>query len=157
MTATVLRGWPVLLVFGACALPAYEVDDTLGGSGSGGGGSGGGAGSAQSGTGGTGLGKGGSDSQAGAGPDDEREPICQDYCNTYILACAGHEANTYDDVYDCLLTCASAGWPLGTDPMGPNSLQCRRQHAIFAIENRNPHCYHSAEFPSMGVCEAIVE
>jgi hypothetical protein len=85
---------------------------------------------------------------------DAREDACINYCTLYIQACETHEKNTYDDVQDCSATCATAGWPFGSEPAEPNSLQCRQIHAGFAVAgNPELHCFHSAEVPTMGACE----
>jgi hypothetical protein len=137
----------------ACALPKVEIDESLadagqsGGTG-GGGASGGSAGKGSSGKGGTGAVGGG----AGAGSDEERETKCGEYCANYLENCGDFEANTYDDETDCLTTCFTSNWPLGDDLAQVNSLQCRALHATLAATAQVPHCFHSAEFPSMGSC-----
>lgn len=160
-----MRAWHALAWLGlavpACVLPSVEVDENF---------SPGGAGGSRAQTGGTAgaggtAGRGGSagnqamagrGGSAGAG-SDPREDACINYCATYIQACATHEANTYADVSACGLTCATAGWPFDTSSgaaEAPNSLQCRRLHAAFALDAPEFHCFHSSEFPSNGKCEA---
>jgi len=149
----------------ACALPKVEIDPSLAdagaSAGTGGGmagGSGGGAG--KGGSDGAGTGQGGSSGAgtgalggvAGAGDSDEREAVCGDYCNAYVTNCVGAEANTYDGLGDCLVTCFTSDWHLGTDPKEINSLQCRQTHAHLAATAQIPHCFHSAEFPSGTSC-----
>ncbi len=148
--------WSVgALVAIACALPSVETDPSLtpgAGGTSGGAGATGGTG----GTGGTSSGKGGTGAvsgDAGAASGDEREAACGDYCTTYLEFCGDFEANTYDDLGDCLNTCFSSNWPLGTDSKQINSVQCRVVHAHLAeTAGQNPHCFHSAEFPSGTSC-----
>jgi hypothetical protein len=130
----------------ACVLPKVETDPSL---------TAGAGGTAGSGAGGGLPGKGGSGpvaGDAGAAAGDEREGACGDYCTTYIANCADTVANTYDDIGDCLTTCFTSDWPLGTDADEPNSLQCRVFHAHLAATVQDPHCFHSAEFPSKTTC-----
>jgi hypothetical protein len=144
--------WAAGAIFAvACALPEVDTDPSLTpgaggtGAGSGGGGSKGGS-----------PGRGGSGSvagDAGAAAGDERETACGDYCTTYLAACGDFEANTYDDLGDCLTTCFTSEWPLGTDTAQVNSVQCRVVHAHLAeTVGQDPHCFHSAEFPSGKSC-----
>ena len=142
-----------------CVLPSVEVDENFSAGGAGGSRpqTGGTAGSGGAGRGGSAgnlamAGKGGS---AGSG-SDPREDACINYCTLYLQACVTHEANSYDDINDCIATCAVADWPFDPagEPEAPNSLQCRRLHAGFAVAaNPELHCFHSAELPSMGKCE----
>jgi hypothetical protein len=128
-----------LLVVG-CFLPKAEFDPNAGKAAAGAGGGAGAGGSA-------GAGGGGGD------PGDMIEEACSEYCTTYLMACEGQPANTYDDIADCALTCASSGWPLGTFEE-PNSISCRLIHAGFALAGpTDPHCFHSAEVPSKGKCD----
>lgn len=166
MNTSSLRWFAGALLIGACALPAVEIDESLGASGSGGGGSGGSAGSngksgsagggAIAGRGGTGsAGTGGTDGEAGAGFEDLREQACFQYCSTYLGACGDHPANDYLNVYDCVEVCANSDWPFSTNPDDlnePNSLQCRRAHAGFAQSSPDPHCFHSARLPTGAFC-----
>lgn len=145
--------WSVAaLVAVACALPAVETDPSLApGAGGTSGGSGGSSGTT-SGTGGKG-GTGAVGGDAGASAGDDRELACGDYCTTYLDACGDFEANTYEDLGDCLNTCFTSSWPLGTDVNQVNSVQCRVVHAHLAeTAGQNPHCFHSAEFPSGTSC-----
>ena len=136
----------------ACALPKVEIDPSLAdagtSAGTGGGGSGGSAGTSSPGKAGMGPLGGG----AGAGQSDEREAACGDYCTTYETNCADNDHNTYDDLDDCLNTCFTSDWPLGSDQTQVNSVQCRRTHAHLAATAQIPHCLHSAEFPSDTSC-----
>jgi len=85
----------------------------------------------------------------------ERRDLCDEYCGTYLEECSTHEANTYDNEADCVTTCQCAAWPIGTINEA-GSLECRRYHATLAASSGvNPHCYHSAEFPTMGACEVV--
>lgn len=145
--------WLAGVVAVACVLPKAEVDPTLGRAGSGGsGGSTGGSGSG--GTAGKGLLKGGTGplGEGGEFGSDARELKCSDYCETYFENCTDSEANTYDDEDDCLVTCFNAEWPFGPVEGEPNSLQCRSLHARLAADNPDPHCFHSAEVPSLTTC-----
>jgi hypothetical protein len=141
----------------ACVLPSAEVDENFLTGGAGGSAPRGGA----AGTGGAGglAGRGGSAGKAaiagnaGAGIDP-REDACINYCSLYFQACETHEKNTYDNIMDCFTTCATAGWPFGSDVDEANSLQCRQTHAGFAVAGMPElHCFHSAELPTMGKCE----
>lgn len=128
----------------ACALPKVDIDPSLTpGAGGGGGGKGG-----LSGRGGSGAVTG----DAGAGVGDERELACGDYCTTYLANCGDSVANTYDNVGDCLTTCFTSDWPLGSDAAQINSVQCRVVHAHLAETMQDPHCFHSAEVPSKTTC-----
>lgn len=140
----------------ACALPKYDVDPTLDSSTRGGkGGTGGklgnrGGTSNSGGTGNTGTGGTGDVGAGGAG--DARELACGEYCMTYLMNCRDSPANTYDDFGDCLSTCFNSDWPLGEDPGQINSVQCRVIHAHLASGMPDPHCFHSAEFPTGTFC-----
>lgn len=156
MRACALMAW-LGLVIPACVLPSVEVDEDFSPGGAGGSagrpGTGGSAGLA--GRGGM-AGKGGSAGSAGTGTD-EREDACIEYCDTYLRACTAHEANTYEDINDCAVKCATLGWPFDPNgqPEAPNSLQCRLLHAGFALaSNPETHCFHAAEVPSNDKCEA---
>jgi hypothetical protein len=126
----------------ACALPKVEIDESLGSGASGG------------------TGSGGSGAKGGTGPlgdggefsSDARELKCSDYCETYLENCLDSEANTYDDLDDCVITCFTSNWPFGPDEGEANSLQCRVVHAHLAAAYPNPHCFHSAEVPSLTTC-----
>lgn len=152
-----LRAGFAALLVAACALPEVEIDPTLGGAGSGAGG--GSAGSNDAGRGGSGgrggtgaAGKGGGGT-AGTLSVDPREEACNEYCSTYVDACAGHEANSYDDALDCSVVCNSSDWPFGTDLTEVNSVQCRLAHAKLARDaGRDPHCFHAAEVPTGTSC-----
>ncbi|HEY3500779.1 MAG TPA: hypothetical protein VGK73_39075 [Polyangiaceae bacterium] len=135
---------------GACALPAVEIDETLGGSGAGGGG--GDTGGGRGGLSGSGGSAGRSGGSGGGVPLDTREDACIDYCDTYFIACAEHDRNTYDNSLDCIQTCGTADWPFGTVTAEVNSVQCRRAHAKLALNDPDPHCDHSAEFPQGASC-----
>jgi len=146
----------------ACVLPSVEVDKDFSPGGSGGrAGSPANAGAANNagrgGIGGIGSlgGRGGSPGSAGDEVDGRsREEACLNYCQVYFSACRDFETNTYDDERDCDNTCLSADWPFGTDRNQGNSVQCRETHAQLAVDQGSvPHCFHSAEFPSMGSCE----
>lgn len=147
------------LVAVSCFLPDVEFDPNAG-NGAGGKGSagvGGTGGSAGKGAGGTG-GSGGTGAEGGEGGTDlgtQIEVACTGYCSTYFEACDGAPGNTYDDENDCLVTCATAGWPLGVGEQS-NSISCRAFHANLALTSGmlDPHCFHSAEVPSKGKCEA---
>lgn len=142
------------IVAAACALPKAEVDPSLTPGAGGTGGATGGSSGTTSGTngvpnrGGTGPVTG----DAGASAQDERENACGDYCTTYLANCADFPANTYDDLGDCLNTCFTSNWPFGTNAAEVNSVQCRQVHAHLAEQNQDPHCFHSAEFPSGTSC-----
>lgn len=136
----------------ACALPAYEVDPSLGTGGAGGSGAGtaGSAGSSSA----------GMPGSAGSGGGEiDRESACITYCGIYVQACADHPANTYNDASGCVGVCANADWPFNPDPapeviMEGGSLQCRLTHAQFARDmGQEPHCWHASANPSMGACE----
>jgi hypothetical protein len=132
------------LCAGACALPAYEVDPSLGSGGSGAGT----AGSSSAGS----TGNSGSGGDGGA----SRESACIMYCGIYTQACAGHEANTYASASQCVSVCANSDWPFdgGIDLDASNSLQCRLTHSEFARDmGQDPHCYHASATPSRGACE----
>ena len=136
---------------GACALPAVEIDPTIGASGSGGSG-----GNPEGGRGG-GSGAGGSaGKQGGSGgtvQEDPREEACRSYCSIYVVACAGHPKNTYADSFQCSDVCNGSDWPFGMDLTQVNSLQCRLDHAKRARDIApDPHCAHSAEFPEGTSC-----
>jgi hypothetical protein len=145
---------------GACALPKVDIDPSLGPAASGGTGgsnSQGGTGGkgAAPGTGGTGAtsASGGTDTTGqGGNTDDPRELACGDYCNTYLQNCLKSPANDYSGIDDCLNTCFTSDWPLGTDPAQPNSVQCRDVHAHLAATSPNPHCFHSARVPTGTSC-----
>jgi hypothetical protein len=78
---------------------------------------------------------------------------CSDYCTAYLMACADHEANTYEDKTDCLVTCTTSGWPLGEGDE-PGSINCRVIHAGLAnTQGVEPHCFHSAAVPTKGGCQ----
>jgi len=133
------------LVAVACALPKYDVDPTLEGvSTTGGTGGAGGAGGGTKNSGGTGNGS--------TGGGDARELACGEYCMTYQMNCRNSPANTYDDFGDCLNTCFDSDWPLGEDAGEINSVQCRVVHAHLAENMPDPHCFHSAEFPTGTFC-----
>lgn len=146
------RMWAAAVLAAACALPKVEIDPSLADAGAsggtGGGGTGGSAGKGSSGNAGMGQlgGSGGTDQ------GDARELACADYCTTYEANCADSDANTYDDIDDCITTCFTSDWPLGTDPAEINSVQCRRLHALLAADAQVPHCTHSAEFPMGTSC-----
>jgi len=138
----------------ACALPKVEIDPSLADAGATGGtGAGGSSGSAGKGSSGK-AGMGPLGGSAGADDGDARELACGEYCMTYEDNCGDSEANTYDDLGDCLTTCFSSDWPLGTDPGEVNSVQCRVVHAHLAADAQVPHCLHSAEVP-MGTSCAV--
>lgn len=147
------------LVAVSCFLPDVEFDANAG-KGAAGRGGGAGAGAGATGKGGSGgtAGKGGSSSGTGGegGVDlgTQIEMACSQYCSTYFDACEGTEANTYDDQLDCLITCTTAGWPLGEGEEG-GTISCRRVHANLALSTglADPHCFHSAEVPTKGKCE----
>jgi hypothetical protein len=142
------------LVAVACALPKYDIDPTLDATGNTGGtgGSGGASGTGgRTGTGGSGA-TGGSVGPGGAGQGDARELACGEYCMTYQMNCRNSPADTYDDFGDCLDTCFNSDWPLGEDAAQVNSVQCRLLHAHLAENMPDPHCFHSAEFPSKTIC-----
>jgi hypothetical protein len=141
------------LLAGACVLPAKEIDPSLGesgGSGTGGAGAGtAGAGMAGAGRSGNGAGGG----SAGTGLSDLREEACLEYCDIYVVACAEHPANTYEDGSDCAGICTNSDWPFGTSLTEVNSLQCRLEHAKRARDSDpEPHCYHSAAMPVGAFC-----
>jgi hypothetical protein len=129
------------LVAIGCVLPDVEFDPNVGKGAAGSGGS---------------AGKGGSSGAGGLDLSTQIEVACGEYCDLYFMACSEHEANTYDDKSDCFLTCASSGWPL-SDPNrtnAPGTIECRKNHAGFAnTQGPDPHCFHSAEVPSMGLCD----
>jgi hypothetical protein len=140
------------LVAAGCFLPDVEFDPNAGKAGAGSGGAGQGA------VGGT-AGKGGSGGSGGEGGMDLSTMIeldCTEYCDVYFDACEGQPANTYDDQLDCFATCTTSGWPL-RDPDELNAggtIECRLSHAKLALVGpQDPHCFHSAEVPSKGVCE----
>jgi hypothetical protein len=136
----------------ACALPKVDVDPSL----APGAGTGGTSGTTSSGgTGGTSAapGSGGTSSGTGGqGGSDDREFECGDYCDTYLQNCANSPANTYTGLDDCLNTCFTSDWPLGSDITQPNSIQCRDLHAHLARDLPDPHCFHSAKVPSGTSC-----
>lgn len=149
----------------SCFLPNVEFDPNAGKGAAGREGVGGSAGSAGMGAGagaGGSAGKGGSGGtggstaqggEGGTGKGDEIEEKCFQYCETYFDACEFEVANTYDDELDCIVTCSSTGWPLGTFEE-PGTIMCRLRHAGFALGGlKDPHCFHSAEIPSKGMCE----
>jgi hypothetical protein len=150
------------LVAVSCFLPDVEFDPSVGKGAAGRGGSGGVSGSAgssgQGGSGGT-AGKGGTTGAGGEGGVDlgtQIELTCDEYCMRYFTACDGHEANTYDDRNDCFLTCVTSEWPLGDrdQPNESGTIECRRVHAGLALtQGVDPHCFHSAEVPSKGICD----
>jgi hypothetical protein len=158
-------GWFVLagLTAASCFLPDVEFDPSVG-KGAAGRGAGGGAGDAGSGgkaaAGGTGggSGTGGNGGEAGADLSTQVELHCGTYCDLYFMACDGHEANTYDNKQDCFLTCVTSGKPLN-DPSKINAegtIECLEAHALLAnTMGTDPHCFHSAEFPSKGACEVV--
>jgi hypothetical protein len=134
------------LVAVGCVLPDVEFDPNVGKAGAGSGGTAGTGGSA---------GKGGSSGAGGMDLSTLIEMDCAEYCDLYFVACTGHVANTYDDKSDCFLTCSSSGWPL-SDPnmLNAPTIECRKHHAELAnTSGPDPHCFHSAEVPSMGQCE----
>jgi len=145
-----LSVWSAAAVLAAaCALPKVDIDPALTpGAGGTGGGTGGGGKAGLSAKGGSGAVTG----DAGAGVGDDRESACGDYCTTYLANCGDSVANTYDDVGDCLTTCFTSDWPLGSDANEPNSVQCRVVHAHLAATTQDPHCFHSAEVPSKTTC-----
>jgi hypothetical protein len=128
------------LVAGGCFLPDVEFDPNAGKAGAGGG-----------------AGQGGSAGTGGIGGMDLETAVeleCGEYCTRYFVACEGHEANTYDDRDDCFFTCVTSGWPLGEELNEPGTIKCRNQHALLAdTQGVDPHCFHSAEVPTKGVCE----
>jgi hypothetical protein len=77
---------------------------------------------------------------------------CEEYCGSYLANCGDSDANTYDDEGDCNATCYGADWPIGMGQQ-PGTISCRTAHAEFAEAMQDPHCYHSAEEPSMGGCQ----
>jgi hypothetical protein len=138
------------LVAVGCFLPKADFDPNAGKAAAGSGGAGAGA-----------AGKGGGAGTGGTGGVDvetQRELLCGEYCDFYFMACTGNEANTYDDKNDCFLTCVTSDWPLG-DLNGlnePGTIKCRRDHAELAnTSGVDPHCFHSAEVPTKGVCEVM--
>ena len=153
-----MRFWYAVSLIGfalpACVLPSVEVDENFSP-----GGSGGSAGRAQNGGAGGLAGRGGGAGNPGVAGSagavgDEREALCISYCDSYYQVCEDHQQNTYDDVTDCRRTCVLSDWPLGVDADEKNSVKCRVAHAELAITlGVTPHCFHSAEFPTMGACE----
>jgi hypothetical protein len=129
------------LVAVGCFLPDVEFDPTVGKRASGG-------------AGGTG-GSAGTGGEAGIDLSTQIELDCGEYCDLYFMACGAHEANTYDDKSDCVLTCATSGWPL-KDPdtiNAPGTIECRKFHAGLAnTQGADPHCFHSAEVPTKTAC-----
>jgi hypothetical protein len=135
------------------------------------GGSGGAAGSggATAGSGGTGAGGSGGNTGAGgtgAPPPSvsnveencsqdllDREQACINYCQQYMSICSDvDEANTYSSELDCNNKCLLSTWPIGVTT-DKNSICCRWLHATLAAQGlttKDPHCFHSAEFPSKG-------
>lgn len=98
-----------------------------------------------------------SGSPGGEGDDGDRERACANYCEIFTRVCTGHPADSYSDVRDCQVTCLVEGeWPLGESPDTPNSVLCREFHSVLAETAPAMHCFHAAEFPSMGFCEAVV-
>jgi hypothetical protein len=141
--------WSLASLLASCALPRVDVDPSLGtpSAGTGGTGAAGGAGGSSAAQGGT------TSDAAGAGSGDSPlEVACGDYCPTYLQNCKDSPANTYSGLDDCLDTCFTAGWPLGTDVTEPNSVQCRVLHAHLAKDLPDPHCFHSAKVPSGASC-----
>ena len=141
------------LLVASCVLPGIDVDPSLGSAtdGSAGkqatpesGGSSGTGGSAQGGT--------GNNAAGASSGDSPLEVACGDYCPTYLQNCKDSPANMYTSLADCLDTCFTAGWPLGTDVTQPNSLQCRVLHSHLAKDQPDPHCFHSAKVPSGASC-----
>lgn len=152
MRARLVLGAAALVVV-SCALPKYDVDPTLDSSATGGkAGTGGSGGTGNRGGTGNGSGTGGTGDVGAGGSNDARELACGEYCMTYQMNCRNSPANTYDDFADCLSTCFNSDWPLGTDPGEVNSVQCRVVHAHLAENMPDPHCFHSAEFPSGSFC-----
>ena len=86
---------------------------------------------------------------------ETREQACADYCNLYYRACYGFQDPSLQDVYtysgelNCTDVCNDSIWPIG-DITEKGSVLCRCYHAYRALtEGKTPHCYHSAEVPSM--------
>jgi hypothetical protein len=133
------------LVAVGCLLPDVEFDPNVGKS----------AGRGGAGQGGSG-GSGGTAGMGGVNVSTQRELLCGEYCDLYFTACSANEANTYDDKNDCFLTCVTSDWPIG-DPDVLNesgTIRCRKAHAELAnSQGVDPHCFHSAEVPSKGVCD----
>jgi hypothetical protein len=133
------------LVAVSCFLPDVEFDPSVGKK----------AGAGSGGAGGTGAGTGG---EAGADLSTQIELACTTYCDRYFDACEEEPANTYDNSDDCFFTCTTAGWPL-RDPdnlNAPGTIECRSNHALLAATSGvDPHCFHSAEVPTKGVCEVM--
>jgi hypothetical protein len=142
------------LVASGCVLPDVEFDPNIGKAAAGtGGGAGAGGGAGSGGT--AGKGGGGASGAGGVDLGTQIELDCGTYCDRYFMACTGHVANTYDDKSDCFLTCTSSGWPLKDPNMlnAPGTIECRAHHADLAnTMGPDPHCFHSAEVPSMGAC-----
>jgi hypothetical protein len=142
------------LLVASCVLPGIDVDPSLGSSSAGTGFQGGPESGGSSGTGGSTSAQGGTGNNlAGADAGDSPlEVACGDYCPTYLQNCKDSPANMYSGLADCLDTCFTAGWPLGSDTTEPNSLQCRVVHAHLAKDLPDPHCFHSAKIPSGASC-----
>jgi hypothetical protein len=87
-------------------------------------------------------------------PELDRESACINYCQQYIEACGDfEEANTYSGVANCTSICIGSLWPVGDTTTGSGSICCRWLHATLAAQNltsQNPHCFHSAEVPTLG-------
>jgi hypothetical protein len=80
-------------------------------------------------------------------PEDDPESFCIDYCSVFFQNCEENPANDYEDENDCLLTCASSGWPIGEESESPGSIRCRLTHSGFAEANPDLHCMHARSEP----------
>ena len=83
------------------------------------------------------------------------EVTCAAYCQNYEQSCADYApAYTYASLQDCLDTCNSATWPVGSITT-KGSILCRCYHATLALNgDRALHCFHAAEVPTLvGGCE----
>lgn len=78
-----------------------------------------------------------------------RENQCSEYCDLFAANCASMLAANYGSRDDCVLTCGEADWPLGDSISTPNSVRCRREHALYArtLGNAPLHCGHAARDP----------
>jgi hypothetical protein len=84
----------------------------------------------------------------------DKESACLAYCQIYMSTCSETTANTYKDAVgeDCLGVCYASDWPVGNSYTEKSSITCRCAHAYLAqtTQQLTPHCFHSAEVPSMG-------
>jgi hypothetical protein len=81
------------------------------------------------------------------------EEACGAYCQLYNSTCSSSLAYDYQDQagQDCASVCYNAGWPIG-NYTEKGSILCRCYHAYLALTEQapTPHCYHSAQTPTMG-------